>query len=766
MFEEIRKVVKKIPKGKVATYGQVAEAAGFPRGSRQAAWALRVFDPKLPWQRVIGKAGAHRGKILLRGANGVEQVQRLGAEGVMVQGIYVDLKKYGHLFLCLMLCWTLLGADVDPKEEALVAKRRSYWAFRPPVRTAIPSGVHPIDFLEPAKRPLLAEALLVRRLALDVTGLPPEPSMFSVSYEKLVDRLLASPHYGERWGAKWLDVARYADTNGYELDLEREQSWRYRDYVIRSFNGNKSYRDFVREQLAGDELYPGNRDALIATGFLRAGPRHVVGGNQDEEQNRQEDLIEMTHGISTAFLGMTMGCARCHNHKFDPILQTDYYRLQAVLAATQFREVQLADGDAMVAAEREKAVHLARLKPLIDAVAEIEKPYREQFKREKRLQLEPQFLAVLALDVKTLTEEQKRMRKEAEKQISPTWDEVVALIPPDIKAKRTALRKQMHAIELDAPEEADQAFAAYTVDEATVTHVLKVGDPKFKQQQVEAGLPLVLAADLGNLSTDPRGRRAVLANWIASDTQPLTARVMVNRIWQFRMGRGIVATMNDFGTLGARPSNVKLLDWLASEFVRSGWDIKHIDRLILTSAAYRQQAEQRRRMDSDMLRDSILATSGMLNLKMYGKPVKTPIEPEIYDLIFMEGEPDNLWPLPKDRSEMYRRSIYVLNKRTVRLPMMANFDQPDTMSSCPDRSTSTSPLQSLSLTNSDFIQEQSKAFAARLTGDAIGKAYRLALFREPTLKERQSARDFFKKGGSVEDFALAVLNRNDFIYIP
>ena len=171
-------------------------------------------------------------------------------------------------------------------------------------------------------------------------------------------------------------------------------------------------------------------------------------------------------------------------------------------------------------------------------------------------------------------------------------------------------------------------------------------------------------------------------------------------------------------------------------------------------------------MDSDMLRDSILATSGMLNLKMYGKPVKTPIEPEIYDLIFMEGEPDNLWPLPKDKSEMYRRSIYVLNKRTVRLPMMANFDQPDTMSSCPDRSTSTSPLQSLSLTNSDFIQEQSKAFAARLTGDAIGKAYRLALFREPSAEERRHAQDFFMKGGTVEDFALAVLNRNDFIYIP
>ncbi len=767
MFDEIRKYVKKIPKGKVATYGQVAEAAGFPRGSRQVAWSLKVFDPKLPWQRVIGKAGAHRGKILLRGASGVEQVQRLSAEGVAVNGIYVDMRRFGHVFLTFLLCWGLAGADVDPKEEALVAKRRSYWAFQPPARLAIPDGAHPVDFLEPAKRASLPSRQLVRRLALDVTGLPPEPWMFAIrSYKDLVDRLLASPRYGERWGAKWLDIVRYADTNGFELDLEREQSWRYRDYVIRAFNSNKPYRDFVREQLAGDELYPGNAEALIATGFLRAGPHHVVGGNQDEEQNRQEDLIEMTHGVSTALLGMTMGCARCHNHKFDPILQSDYYRLQAVLAATQFREVQLADGDTMVRAERAKAAHLARLRPINDAVQELEKPYLEHFKREKRKELEPQFQAVLDLDKSTLNDEQERMRKEAERQLKPTWDEVVALIPPDLKAKRTALRKQLHAIEMEAPDEAPQAFAAYTVDRAAETHVLKVGDPKFKQQRVDAGLPLVLARDLGNFSDEARGRRAKLANWIVSGTHPMAARVMVNRIWQFRTGTGIVATMNDFGTLGARPPNLKLLDWLATELVSSGWDVKHIDRLILTSAAYRQQAEQRRRMDADMVRDSILATSGLLNSKMYGKPVKTPIEPEVYDLIFMEGEPDNLWPLSKDRSEMYRRSVYLLNKRTVRLPLMANFDQPDTMSSCPDRSTSTSPLQSLSLTNSDFIQEQAKAFATRLGGDTVGQGYRLALFREPTAIEREAAREFFKKGGTVEDFALAMLNRNDFIYIP
>jgi hypothetical protein len=668
-------------------------------------------------------------------------------------------------FLISILCLGLLQGEprVDPKEEALVAKRRNYWAFQPIKRAEIPAGVHPIDHLEPAKRPLLEHRQLVRRLTLDVTGLP--PTRFDGTYEQIVDRLMASPQYGERWGQKWLDIVRYADTNGFELDAERTHAWRYRDYVIRSFNANKPYTQFLREQLAGDELFPGDPDALVATGFLRAGPRHVVGGNQDEEQNRQEDLIEMTHAISATFMGLTMNCARCHNHKFDPILQTDYYRLQAILASTQFREVQLVDGDTAREYDERTARHEALLKPIKDQIKEIEKPYREQFRRDKLPTLEKKFRDVLEIAKDKRNEEQKRLAQEAERQLSPTWDEVVALIPADLKAKRAALRKRMHEIDLDEPDPAPHAYSVFTVDSALPTHVLKVGDPKYKQQQVEAGLPLVLSRDLGDLSLDPRGRRAALANWLAEPSHPLTARVMVNRIWQFRMGKGIVATMNDFGTLGARPSNPKLLDWLAAEFISSGYNIKHIDRLILTSQAYKQQAVYRRRVDADTLRDSILAVSGMLNTKMYGKPVKTPIEPEIYDIIFTEGEPDNLWPLPKDRREMYRRTVYVLNRRTVRLPLLANFDQPDTMSSCPERPVSTHALQGLTLLNSDFMQEQARAFAARTKGD-VNQFYQLALGRSPNAKELEQARQFFAKGGSAEDFALAMFNRNEFLYLP
>lgn len=687
-------------------------------------------------------------------------------------------------FLALLLISLQLSfaaPRVDPKEEALVAKRRNYWAFQPPKEVQVPAGQHAIDFLEPSKSQPIPKRALIRRATLDLTGLPPTPDEVAAflkdespkAYERLLDRLMSSKRYGERWAQKWLDVVRYADTNGFELDAERPHAWRYRDYLIRSFNANKRYDRFVREQLAGDELYPQDPDALIATGFLRAGPRHVVGGNVDEEQNRQEDLMEMTHSISTALMGLTIGCARCHNHKFDPILQSDYYRLHGILASTQFRDIQLASAEEQRAADEAKARHEAKIKPLFAQIKEMEKPYLEAYKADKRSKLDPEFKAILDLpneDIKTA--EQKRLRKEAERQITPTWDEVVKLMPEDLKAKRAEIRKRIHAINLDQPDPAPQAYGVWSVTKAEPTHILKVGDHKKKLDPVDAGLPLVLAPDLGNIPSNPQGRRAALADWLLSGKHPLTARVMVNRIWQFRTGKGIVATLNDFGALGARPSNAKLLDYLANEFVRSGWDIRHIDRLILTSAKYKEESKQRRRMDAETLRDSILYVSGTLNEKMYGKPIKTPIEPEIYDIIFTEGEPDNLWPLPKDRSEIYRRSIYVLNRRTIRLPLLNNFDQPDTMSSCPERSVSTHALQGLTLLNSDFIQEQSKAFAKRIaTGCAdnncsVAKAYDLALGRPATDKERTLAQDFFQKGGSVEDFALAMLNRNDFVYLP
>jgi hypothetical protein len=328
------------------------------------------------------------------------------------------------------------------------------------------------------------------------------------------------------------------------------------------------------------------------------------------------------------------------------------------------------------------------------------------------------------------------------------------------------------------------------MEKAPETHILKAGSYKLKLDEVKPGFPRVVDYSVAAPSA-ASGRRSALARWLASPENPLTARVMVNRIWQFRMGTGLVATPNDFGVLGARPSNQKLLDWLATEFVTRGWSVKAIDRMIVLSSVYRQGADENaaaakvdpenklywrmnhKRMEGEIIRDSVLAVAGTLNPLIGGKPVKAPIEKEIYDLIFTEGEPDNLWPLDRDPAQFNRRSIYMLNKRTVRSPFMANFDQPDAMTSCPVRPVSTHALQALSLMNSDLMQQQSGKFAERLERECGGdegcrlrRAYLLALARPPRPAEISMARSFFGDGGTLAEFCLALLNRHEFVYVP
>ena len=698
------------------------------------------------------------------------------------------------------------------RDEAWVAGRKNYWAFKSPVRDAAPMLNDPwvrtpIDaFLlstmnEKSLKPSapLDREHLFRRLSLDLTGLSPTPGELDLfladksagAYERAVERLLASPHYGERWALRWLDVVRYADTNGYELDLERPQAWRYRDYVIRAFQKDKPYDRFVKEQIAGDELYPGNTDALIATGFHRAGPIHLVSGNLDKEESRQEVLVEMTAGISAAFMGLTVGCARCHNHKFDPILQSDYYRLQAVLAATDYKDIEIASSAEKSAYEAAKKEYEAKLEPLKKAIAAIEKPFREKLKAEKKAKVDAALLNALEIPKAKRTKEEQELAKNAESQISPSWDEVVDSLPPAEKETRAGLRRQMHQIEWSNPEPPASAYAVANMEKAPQSFILKVGDTNHKMGEVQPGFLTVMGG--ASSSTAPIGRRAALADWLASPDHPLTARVMVNRIWQFRMGTGLVATPNDFGALGARPTNQKLLDWLATEFMANNWSVKSIDRMIVLSSAYRQSVSgdaaktkidpankyywrmNRRRLEGELIRDNILAAAGTLNPRIGGKPVKTPIEQEIYDVIFTEGEPDNLWPVSADPNEYSRRSLYLLNKRTVRLPILANFDQPDEMSSCAARPTSTHALQALTLMNSSFMDTQSTAFAKRLerecgtgadTDCRLRRAYKLTLARMPKPSETAMAKQFLAKGGELKDFCLALLNRNEFVYIP
>ncbi len=706
----------------------------------------------------------------------------------------------------------VFGAETPSDRDNAAA--RIYWAFVPPARVDTPTASspwvrNPLDSfiweglqaneLFPSAE--AAKERLLRRVCLDLTGLPPSPEQVSSflsdqspdAYERLVAALLASPHYGERWAQKWLDVVRFADTDGFERDGFREHGWRYRDYVVESFNNDKPYDQFLREQIAGDELYPGNQEALVATGFHGAGPRHVVGGNQDKEESRQEVLTEMALGVGQALLGLTVQCARCHDHKFDPISQRDYYRLEAFFGGTDLEDVTTAGENEIEASRQAMSAHEDRLKPIKDRLAEIEAPYKQTVEDRKRAALEPPHAAALAIPEAERTAEQERLAKEAESQIKPVWYEFLPLMSDDVKKRRAALRKELHALELRKPEPPAAAFAVSNLEDAPKTHVLQGGDYRRKGEPVEPGFPEVVGPLGFEIPADGKGRRSALARWLTHPKNPLVARVMANRIWEFRMGQGLMSDPNNFGLLGGMPSHPGLLDQLANRFVGDGWSVKAIDRLVVLSSAYRQSAAidsqraatdpdnrwygraQRRRLSGEVIRDSALAASGRLNRSLTGKPVRIPIEREVYDLIFTEAEPDNLWPVTPNRFEHDRRSLYLLNKRTVRLPFLANFDQPDTMTSCSVRQTSTHALQSLSLLNSDFMQEQAIALAERVlrrcvesnSSCVVEEAFRLTLSRRPSSDERRLAENFLASGPeSLRDFSLALLNRNEFVYRP
>jgi hypothetical protein len=666
--------------------------------------------------------------------------------------------------------------------------------------------------------------------------------------------LLASPHYGERWAQHWLDVVRYAESNGYELDAERPHAWHFRDYVIRSFNQDKPYDQFVTEQLAGDLLAatsedrgaksealsriaeflpsifrlrpPSSSDLFIATGFNRCGPIHLVSGNTDPEVNRQEVLTEMTGAVGSAFLGLTIGCARCHDHKFDPVTQVDYYQLQAFFAGSKPDEVDFATKEERQEYERRSKAIQQQLAPLTKKVAELEAPYKATLTQIKRAFLEAPYRQVLEVPAPKRTPAQKKLAEHAHILIKVTWDELVEAMSPADRARRAEWRAQIHALEAQKPSPPTHAWAIREEKPTPPTYVLKRGDPKRKGKEVHAAIPELLRLESGDSHTpEPHSQdskdRLALARWLTGLVHPLTARVLVNRLWQHHFGRGLVATPNDFGLRGEAPSHPELLDWLACEFVEQGWSTKHMHRLMVLSNTYQQASRlavpakgasvdpnnrllwhmNRHRLEGEALRDCVLAATGRLNPKLGGPMIRIPLEPEVLDLIFTEGEPDGLWPVTPDVKEHTRRSIYLFAKRNVRVPLFESFDQPDSLTSCPVRPVTTFAPQALILLNGPFMQEQSKAFALRLlrecgsnVGRQIDRAFCLALARPPRDVEVAMARDFLKgqtellldrlrarlpvsfPGGAplgvepaaaaaLADFVLALLNRNEFLYI-
>lgn len=713
----------------------------------------------------------------------------------------------------------IAGGAVYPSGAADSA---GHWSFSPPVRKTPPLIVDPL-FRAAVRSPvdnfvfkkLEAEGLdpspeadrytLIRRLSFDVTGLPPtqaEIARFVTdrsprAYEDLVDRLLASPHYGERWAQHWLDTVRFAETNGFELDGDRPQAWRYRDYVVDALNADLPYDRFITEQIAGDLLAPDDFKMRVAVGFLRAGPQHVVGGNQDAAVNRQEWLTEAVSGLGNSVMGLTIQCARCHDHKFDPIPQRDYYALEAFLAATADEEFKSVPAGVVEAHSRATAAHSALLQPIKNALAAIEKPYRERLRAEKLNRLEAPFAQALAAPAEKRTPEQKRLAGEAMNLIKVSWDEVVAVLPPDIAARRKALRREMHEIELRAPE--PLPFAPSVSDRlqpTPATHLLIRGEAHAKGEEVKPAFPSALRLPALPPTAAGEPRRIALARWLTRPDHPLTARVAVNRIWQHYLGRGLVGTPNDFGANGERPSHPELLDWLATELVRQEWSLKSIHRTILLSRTYRQQSQStasgesadpsnrlfwrqnRRRLDAEAVRDAYLAAAGLLNREMGGPSIRIPIEPEVYETIFTEGEPDNLWPVHPNPRQHVRRSLYLLRKRNVRLPLMAVFDAPDMMSSCAARGQSVHALQALTLLNSPLAQQSAEALAARVRQEAQSDGQRIRRMflhcagRPPLPAEERAALDFVRQSTAADgaaaawtDLALGVLNLNDTIYL-
>ena len=695
------------------------------------------------------------------------------------------------------------------EERPITPEERQRWAFQPPVRHDPPGAeaAHPVDAFLGAKyaelgieaNPESDPRTLVRRVYLDLIGLPPTPAQVNAyvadaspdKWPKLIDGLLASPHYGERWGRHWLDLVHYADSGGYERDFDWPTMWRYRDYVVNAFNNDKPYDRFILEQIAGDEVDPDNPEAHIATGYLRM----VLDNNIKDERTRMDELDDNVSTTALTFLGMTVGCARCHNHKFDPIPQQDYYQMQAVFFSTQEVDYPLVSGEEVVRHEAANEAIDAEQKPLRERIKDLEKPYREQLFEEKLDELPAYYRKAWETSEGDRTEGQRLNARQVEKLFGQVkLSEVLERMTEEQTAEREQLDLKIE--QLDGQRPAPYATAR-TVAEAgpdpLPSYFLHRGDPGSKGSQMDPGVLTVAARQPVRFEPPPADagssyHRRQFAEWIASERNPLTARVMVNRIWQHHFGEGIVRTPSNFGKMGEKPSHPELLDWLATEFVRSGWSIKQMHRTMLTSRAYRQSADDveanvakdpenrqfwrapRKRLEAETIRDQILAAAGTLDLEVGGPAVRPYIDPDLW-----QSSTSRIWGGKEvgDRST-WRRSIYVFSKRSIRYPMFEAFDQPDMVGHAAERASSTVAPQALLLMNNAEILLQAKFFAQRLMQDAgadpvaqVDRAFELALAREPHAEEKAGAVEFIENNPTgLVDFCQAMFNLNEFVYRP
>jgi hypothetical protein len=801
-------------------------------------------------------AGGETGPVLVPGSAARSLLFEMVHKGQMPPGP----GKLTAGQVALLRAWIDGGAAGAAPESAegattkITARDRQFWAFKKPVRPAVPSVRAvgrvrtPIDAFILARleargltfAPDAQRAVLVRRLYFDLLGLPPSPDEVDAfladtradAYERLVDRLLASPHHGERWGRHWLDAAGYADSIGGDNDpgqvFPREGMYRYRDYVVRALNEDRPFDRFLTEQLAGDEmddfrsppvLTAAMREDLIATGLLRTTVDHTFEQELNRPFERYQVLHDTIENLTSNLLGLTVACSRCHDHKFDPIPQVEYYQFLAVLEPVYnpAQWIQPQDRHLADVSPREREVidrhnaaidrQVAELNRQIEAVR---RPHEKKLFEAKLARLPEAIRADTAAALKTPAQKRSKVQQYLADKLGPVLKvsaaEVSRSLSESERRRLGVLRDRIAELnrgrrsfgKIQAAWEAGQG-------KAPPTYVFRRGNHVTRGAQVQPGFFSVLTdPKTSTLIPPPRkgattsGRRTAWARWLTRRDHPLTARVFVNRLWQRYTGVGIVATADNFGRLGARPTHPELLDWLATEFAQRGWRIKALHRLIVTSTVYRQASTSRpgaaeavdpgnqllgrmrlRRLESEGVRDAVLSVSGRLDRTMGGPPV--PIEPRPDGLVVVAARGLATPTAP------WRRSLYLFARRNYNLTLLSVFDQPVMATNCIRRVHSAVPLQSLTLLNDAFMLEQADHFAARVAAGAatvekqIETAFRLAFARWPTPREVASSIAFLRKlqdgyaeeklpPGQAERKALArlchmLLCANEFLYV-
>ncbi|HEY8037691.1 MAG TPA: DUF1549 and DUF1553 domain-containing protein [Methylobacter sp.] len=704
---------------------------------------------------------------------------------------------------------TPVAQDNKPAAEASApAAKSKLWSYQPIkapeqptvnnkswVRNPIDAFVlAPLEAKGLTPSPDADRAAFVRRATLDAWGVIPTPEEVANfvndtapdAYEKLADRLLASPKYGERQARRWLDLARYADSTGFQNDNTRPNMWRYRDYVINAFNQDKPYSRFIQEQLAGDELYPDNQEALIATGYMAHFPDNH--NSRDLVQRKYQITTDITDTVGKVFLGQTMECARCHNHKFDKISQKDYFSLQSFFAnlsavdnipvakkgeAERKYEAALAKWEeatkdirdkqkAIIDTVREPALKHHKERYLTDSREAIFKPKNEWNAQDRWINHRLEHVTderSLAAYLRDTAESKGANNKDYSPEIVAKWTEYDKL-SEELK-KFNDLKPKTGSAEISAMTELGHA-------DAPPSYVFFGGDHERPLEQVQPAFPEAITDEKPDIKPTAfsSGRRTALANWIASANNPLTARVFVNRVWEEYFGRGIVETVSDFGKAGQKPTNPELLDHLADNFIKNGWSVKKLHRDILLSSTYRQSSAHRedvakadpenkllgifprKRLEAEQIRDSLLAASGKLEEKVGGPSVFPPVPANL--------GAGNQWEVSKDAHDHNRRSLYVFTRRSVPYPLLESFNMASAQEAHSKREVTTSPLQSLALINSDVVFGWSQALAGRVINEAgndeaaqLDRLYQILFARKATGTEKETLQKFLNSHEKV-----------------